>query len=312
MIEIIDLKKSFGDKPVLRGVNLKIETGESVVIIGRSGCGKSVLLKLLIGLLTPDSGQILIDGEDITRMSGADLYRVRRKFGVLFQGSALFDSMTVEENIALGLREHTNISEDEISRIVDEKLSLVGLPDVENLKPAELSGGMKKRVGLARAIAMNPQYVLYDEPTTGLDPIMADNINELVVHHRSDPRHGLRLQGRRPHRHAAPGHYPLRWHSRAGQKYRRPRRAPIRARSGRRPHQAGAHRGDQPEGGSVGLAGQIEIMISNLSAGLMFPAFFAQIISEKSPPPKLLRNYPRINLCPHSSIGDIDDHLPRC
>ena len=181
MIEIIDLKKSFGDKPVLRGVNLKIETGESVVIIGRSGCGKSVLLKLLIGLLTPDSGQILIDGEDITRMSGADLYRVRRKFGVLFQGSALFDSMTVEENIALGLREHTNISEDEISRIVDEKLSLVGLPDVENLKPAELSGGMKKRVGLARAIAMNPQYVLYDEPTTGLDPIMADNINELVV-----------------------------------------------------------------------------------------------------------------------------------
>lgn len=181
MIEISELTKSFSDKPVLRGVNLTIETGESIVIIGRSGCGKSVLLKLLIGLLNPDSGQILIDGEDVTRMNDTELYRMRRKFGVLFQGSALFDSMTVQENIALGLREHTNISEEEIAGIVAEKLQLVGLPEIGDLKPAELSGGMKKRVGLARAIAMNPQYVLYDEPTTGLDPIMADIINELVI-----------------------------------------------------------------------------------------------------------------------------------
>jgi len=180
LIEIQELTKSFSDKPVLRGLNLRIETGESVVIIGRSGCGKSVLLKLMIGLLTPDSGHILIDGEDITQMKEADLYRTRQKFGVLFQGSALFDSMTVKDNVALGLREHTDLSEDEISRIVAEKLALVGLPDIENLKPAELSGGMKKRVGLARAIAMDPEYVLYDEPTTGLDPIMADIINELI------------------------------------------------------------------------------------------------------------------------------------
>lgn len=180
MIEIKGLTKSFNDKPVLRGVDLTIQTGESVVIIGRSGCGKSVLLKLLIGLLTPDSGAILIDGEDITRMNEPDLYRSRRKFGVLFQGSALFDSMTVKDNVSLGLREHTDLSEEDITRIVADKLRLVGLPDVENLKPAELSGGMKKRVGLARAIAMNPQYVLYDEPTTGLDPIMADIINELI------------------------------------------------------------------------------------------------------------------------------------
>lgn len=180
MIEIKNLTKSFGDKPVLRGLNLAIKTGESVVIIGRSGCGKSVLLKLITGLMSPDSGQILIDGEDITSMSEKDLYRVRRKFGVLFQGSALFDSMTVEENISLGLKEHTDLKEEEITAIVDQKLHMVGLPKIEELKPAELSGGMKKRVGLARAIAMNPEYVLYDEPTTGLDPIMADIINELI------------------------------------------------------------------------------------------------------------------------------------
>jgi len=180
VIEIKELTKSFGDKPVLRGLNLTIQTGEAVVIIGRSGCGKSVLLKLLTGLMSADSGQILIDGEDITSLRDTDLYRVRRKFGVLFQGSALFDSMTVAENISLGLREHTDLCEDKINEIVEQKLRLVGLSDIENLKPAELSGGMKKRVGLARAIAMDPQYVLYDEPTTGLDPIMADIINELV------------------------------------------------------------------------------------------------------------------------------------
>lgn len=181
MIEIQDLTKSFDNKPVLRGVNLKIETGESVVIIGRSGCGKSVLLKLLIGLLNPDSGHIIIDGEDITRLGEKELYRVRHKFGVLFQGAALFDSMTVLENVTLGLREHTDLSDEGIAKIAQQKLQMVGLPDIQNLKPAELSGGMKKRVGLARAIAMDPQYVLYDEPTTGLDPIMADIINSMIV-----------------------------------------------------------------------------------------------------------------------------------
>jgi phospholipid/cholesterol/gamma-HCH transport system ATP-binding protein len=180
VIEIRGLQKSFGDKPVLRGLDLIIQTGESVVIIGRSGCGKSVLLKLIIGLLTPDAGSILIDGEDITTMAPADLYRTRRKFGVLFQGAALFDSMTVYENVSLGLRENTDLSEEEMIKIAAERLAMVDMPGVEDLKPAELSGGMKKRVGLARAIAMNPQYVLYDEPTTGLDPINADVINELI------------------------------------------------------------------------------------------------------------------------------------
>lgn len=175
------MTKSFGDKPVLRGVDLTINTGESIVIIGRSGCGKSVLLKHLIGLIQPDSGNIIIDGEDITQMSESNLYRIRRNFGVLFQGAALFDSMTVRDNVALELEEHTDKPEAEIDEIVAERLRMVGLPDIESLKPAELSGGMKKRVGLARAIAFDPRYVLYDEPTTGLDPIMADIINELIV-----------------------------------------------------------------------------------------------------------------------------------
>jgi phospholipid/cholesterol/gamma-HCH transport system ATP-binding protein len=181
VIEISDLTKSFNDKPVLRGVNLSIKSGESVVIIGRSGCGKSVLLKMMTMLLPPDSGRILIDGEDITLMDDQNLYRVRRKIGVLFQGAALFDSMTVQENITLGLREHTDLSETELRRIAEERLELVSLPGILDLKPAELSGGMKKRVGLARAIAMDPKYVLYDEPTTGLDPISADAINNLII-----------------------------------------------------------------------------------------------------------------------------------
>jgi phospholipid/cholesterol/gamma-HCH transport system ATP-binding protein len=181
MIEIRELIKSFNDNPVLRGVNLTIRTGESIVIIGRSGCGKSVLLKLITGLLKPDNGSILIDGEDLPKLDEKDLYRVRRKFGVLFQSAALFDSMTVMDNVALGLKEHTSLAPDEIDHVVREKLNMVGLPNVENLKPAELSGGMKKRVGLARALAIEPQYVLYDEPTTGLDPIMADIINSLIL-----------------------------------------------------------------------------------------------------------------------------------
>jgi phospholipid/cholesterol/gamma-HCH transport system ATP-binding protein len=181
MIDIRGIQKSFDGKKVLRGVSLPIEKGETMVIMGPSGCGKSVLLKLIIGLLKPDAGEILIDGEDITRKSFRDLYRLRERFGMLFQSSALFDSMTVEENVGLPLREHTRMRQKEICAVVREKLRLVGLEGIERLKPAELSGGMRKRVGLARAIARDPQIVLYDEPTTGLDPVMADQINELIV-----------------------------------------------------------------------------------------------------------------------------------
>lgn len=185
MIEINDLYKGFHGKPVLEGVNLAIQKGETVVIIGRSGCGKSVLLKHIIGLLKPDKGQLLIDGEDITAYPKNRLNQLRQRFGMLFQGAALFDSMTVAENVGLGLREHTKMTDGQIREIAAEKLKMVGLVGVEDLKPAELSGGMKKRVGLARAIAMNPEFILYDEPTTGLDPIMADAINDLVINLRN-------------------------------------------------------------------------------------------------------------------------------
>ncbi len=186
MIEIIDLHKKLSGQPVLKGIDLVINRGETITIIGRSGEGKSVLLKHIIGLFRPDSGSIFIDGEDITRHKTSDLYRLRRRFGVLFQGSALFDSLTVGENVGLALREHKVFPEFEIRRIVAEKLARVDLKDVENKKPAELSGGMKKRVGLARAIAMSPEYILYDEPTTGLDPITADSINDLIVQLKTD------------------------------------------------------------------------------------------------------------------------------
>jgi phospholipid/cholesterol/gamma-HCH transport system ATP-binding protein len=181
MIQIKEVHKSFGRNYVLRGVDLMIKKGETIVIIGRSGCGKSVLLKLIMGLLKPDEGKILINGDDITFWNDNQLNKLRQRFGMLFQASALFDSMTVDENVGLGLREHTKLPEDEIKKKVKEKLKLVGLAEIEEKKPAELSGGMKKRVGLARAIAMEPEYVLYDEPTTGLDPIMADVINELII-----------------------------------------------------------------------------------------------------------------------------------
>jgi phospholipid/cholesterol/gamma-HCH transport system ATP-binding protein len=181
VIEIRNLQKSFNGKPVLRGVDIDIQKGESQIIIGRSGCGKSVLLKHIIGLIKPDAGQIFVDGEEVTSSSTRDLYRMRRKFGMLFQGAALFDSMTVEENVALGVREHRMFDEAEISRRVAEKLELVGLKNIQPMKPAELSGGMKKRVGLARALMMDPEFVLYDEPTTGLDPITSDAINDLII-----------------------------------------------------------------------------------------------------------------------------------
>lgn len=180
MIEIKNLHKSFGDNQVLKGINLTIEKGKTSVIIGASGCGKSVLLKHIIGLLKPDDGEIWIDGEEITNMDDKDLYRVRNKFGFLFQGAALFDSMTVAENVGLGLSENTNMQLDKISKIVSEKLELVDLMGTENMKPSELSGGMKKRVGLARALACNPEFILYDEPTTGLDPVTSDSIDELI------------------------------------------------------------------------------------------------------------------------------------
>jgi phospholipid/cholesterol/gamma-HCH transport system ATP-binding protein len=181
MIEIKDLYKTFRDKQVLRGVNLTIETGESITIIGQSGGGKSVLLKHLIGLLLPDKGDVLVDGQTVAHARRHDLYEIRKKFGVLFQGAALFDSMTVEENISLPLRSHTDMTEAQVADRVQLCLHMVSLDGTQALKPSELSGGMRKRVGLARAIAMQPQYILYDEPTTGLDPVTADSINDLII-----------------------------------------------------------------------------------------------------------------------------------
>jgi len=181
MVDIVDIVKRFENKVVLNSVSLHIPAGETMVIIGQSGCGKTVLLKSIIGLIKPEQGSIAIDGEDITRLSQTELYETRKKMGMLFQGAALFDSMTVEENIGLPLKFHENISNDLIRKKVEEKLHLVGLSGIGEKKPAELSGGMKKRVGLARALIMDPQLVLYDEPTTGLDPIRAHSINDLIV-----------------------------------------------------------------------------------------------------------------------------------
>jgi len=181
MIEARDLSKSFGPLPVLERVSLRIEKGESVVIIGRSGGGKSVLLKLLIGLLDPDAGQVLIEGENIVPMNERQLLRVRRRFGMLFQSAALFDSMTVAENVAFAFRRERSLPAQEVARKVGEVLELVDLPGIEEKKPSELSGGMRKRVGLARAIIYQPQIVLYDEPTTGLDPVVSDSIDQLIL-----------------------------------------------------------------------------------------------------------------------------------
>lgn len=181
MIEVRNLEKSFGTHAILEDVSFRIDKGESVVIIGRSGGGKSVLLKHLIALLKPDAGQVLIEGENIVPMNERQLLRVRRKFGMLFQGAALFDSMTVAENISFAFRRDRSLPEEEIARRVAHVLELVDLPGIEQKNPSELSGGMRKRVGLARAIVYQPQIVLYDEPTTGLDPIASDSIDKLIL-----------------------------------------------------------------------------------------------------------------------------------
>jgi phospholipid/cholesterol/gamma-HCH transport system ATP-binding protein len=181
VIELVNLYKSFGKKHVLRGVSLKVEKGESMVVIGGSGSGKSVLIKHIIGILKPDEGAVLIEAVDIAKLKENELYEVRKKFGMLFQGAALFDSLSVWENVSFALMRQNKITEKEAKTIATEKLRMVGLVGVEDLMPSELSGGMKKRVSLARAIAHEPEILLYDEPTTGLDPIMADAINELII-----------------------------------------------------------------------------------------------------------------------------------
>lgn len=180
MIRMEGVWKSFGSKAVLAGADLVIPDGQALTIVGRSGSGKSVILKHLIGLLRPDRGRIIVDEKDIGALDYDELCQVRRRFGMLFQMAALFDSMTVGENVGLGFREHTKMKPAEIAAKVEERLQMVGLPGIQELKPASLSGGMRKRVGLARAIAMEPHYVLYDEPTTGLDPVTADSINVLI------------------------------------------------------------------------------------------------------------------------------------
>jgi phospholipid/cholesterol/gamma-HCH transport system ATP-binding protein len=181
MIELRNTRISFDRQEVLKGIDLHVEQGETRVILGPSGCGKSVTLKILLGLLKPDDGQVLIEGMDITRMNEEQLYQIRSKMGMVFQGGALFDSLTVRENVAFKLTEHTEMEPDEIDRIVEEKLRYVDLEEAIDMMPSDLSGGMKKRVAIARAITGDPSILLYDEPTTGLDPITAKQINRLII-----------------------------------------------------------------------------------------------------------------------------------
>lgn len=185
MISVQDIRKNFGEKPVHRGISFEARDKETLVVLGKSGGGKSVLLKMIIGLLKPDAGSIIVDGKDVVTMTYRELQDLRSRFGLLFQGAALFDSLTVRENIALALRQRGTYTERDLSEIVAYSLSIVGLEGAEELMPASLSGGMKKRVGLARAIAPNPRYMLYDEPTTGLDVETADGINLLINDLRS-------------------------------------------------------------------------------------------------------------------------------
>ncbi len=180
MIRIVDLHKAFGGKKVLQGVNLDLKQGETLAVIGQSGSGKSVLIKHIIGILKPDKGQIFVDGVEITGLKDDELHKITRRFGMLFQGVALFDSMTVAQNVSFGLERYTDFSKERIQELVVESLDKVGLKECEELMPLELSGGMRKRVGLARAIAYRPDIILYDEPSTGIDPIRADAINDLI------------------------------------------------------------------------------------------------------------------------------------
>ena len=181
MIELIDVHKSFGTKQVLNGLTLRIEDGETFCIIGRNGIGKTVTFKHVLGLLKPDQGRVIVDGEEITRLGESDLIRVRDKFGVVFQGSALLNWLTVADNVALPLRERTRMARKDIQRTVDQKLELMGLLHAASLYPAECSGGMRKRAAVARAIVRDPQIILYDEPTSGLDPIMANTVDQLII-----------------------------------------------------------------------------------------------------------------------------------
>jgi len=180
MIELVDLYKTLGQHKVLNGVNLKIDKGTTCVIIGRSGCGKSVTLKHIVGILTPDKGKVFVNGEDVVRLEEKALNALRLKIGMVFQGGALFDSMTVGENVGFGLIEHDQIPHRKLLERIESSLAMVGLHGIANLMPSELSGGMRKRVALARAICIKPEIILYDEPTTGVDPITADSINELI------------------------------------------------------------------------------------------------------------------------------------
>lgn len=181
MIEIKGVFKSFNGKKVLDGINLSVKKGETLAVIGPSGCGKSTLLRLIIGLFPPTSGEIIVKGVNIADLDKGQIVNIRKRIGMVFQSSALFDSLTVGENVAFGLREHTNYPEEKINKIVSEKLDLVGLKGSEGLMPSELSGGMQKRVSLARALATDPEIILYDEPTTGLDPITATSIEDLII-----------------------------------------------------------------------------------------------------------------------------------
>ena len=183
MIQFADLYKAFDGKPVLTGVTLDVQDGETMVIIGYSGTGKSVALKHVVGLLQPDAGDVIVDGRPVSTLDRAELYGLRREIGFVFQFAALFDSMTVADNVALGLRRR-GLSDDEIDERVREALALVDLTGTEHRMPAELSGGMRKRVGIARAIALRPRYLLYDEPTTGLDPVTSAVMDQLMVRTR--------------------------------------------------------------------------------------------------------------------------------